>query len=115
MKVIVAGSRSVTSYEAVAAAIVSSKFTITELVSGGARGVDRLGERWAVEHNVPIKQFLPDWSRGKSAGMVRNREMANYAEALVAVWDGSSRGTANMIVEAKRRGLPVAEVRWSPS
>ena len=82
--------------------------TITQVVSGTARGVDRLGERWAREHGIRVARFPADWlNHGTSAGFRRNQEMANYADALIALWDGQSRGTANMIDLARRRGLLV--------
>jgi hypothetical protein len=82
-------------------------FDITEVVSGGARGVDRLGEEFAVAHHLHVKRFLPNWKLGRGAGFIRNIEMAEYADALIAIWDGVSRGTAQMIREAKKRGLRV--------
>lgn len=98
MKVIVAGSRDGFVAKNVFEAIEESKFIITELVSGGARGVDRDGEYYAKLNNIPIKQFLPDWDKyGKGAGFRRNTEMAEYADALIAVWDGKSNGTKHMI------------------
>lgn len=98
MKVIVAGSREITDYKTVKKAILESDFNITEIVSGGARGVDSLGEYFARQFKLNVKQFIPDWNRvGKSAGFRRNEDMANYADALIAVWDGKSRGTAHMI------------------
>lgn len=108
MKVIIAGSRSITSYEAVRKAIAASSFEITEVVSGGARGVDRLGERWADENDIPITQFIPDWNIGKQAGYLRNIEMADYADALIAVYDGASKGTQHMIDIATRKNLKVS-------
>lgn len=81
--------------------------SVEEVVSGGAKGADACGEEWAKRHKIPIKRFPADWSKGRSAGPIRNREMAAYADALVAVWDGKSPGTANMILEAHRRGLDV--------
>lgn len=98
MKTIIAGSRDVIDYEIVKKAIENSGFKITQIVSGGARGVDRLGERYAKENNIPVKQFLPDWDKfGKRAGFMRNTEMANYSDACIAIWDGESRGTKHMI------------------
>jgi len=116
MKVIIAGSRIITDYATVERAIKVSGFPITELVSGGARGVDRLGERWAREHHVPIKQFLPDWDRHGSrgpfhAGIMRNRAMAAYVGkggGLIAVWDGTSPGTKHMVMEARALQLKVS-------
>lgn len=82
-------------------------FKITEVVSGGAEGVDQLGKDWAYKNGIPSKQFNAHWSEnGRAAGPMRNREMAAYADALIAVWDGESRGTKNMIEEMKRLGKP---------
>lgn len=64
-----------------------------EIVSGGAKGVDSFAEAWALLHLVPVKIFKPDWSKGKSAGAVRNREIVDYCDELIAFWDGSSKGT----------------------
>lgn len=108
MKVIIAGSRSVWKFSDVAQAIRNSTFKITEVVSGNARGVDRLGEHWAHIHEVPLKIFPADWEKhGKGAGFIRNRQMAEYADALIAIWDGKSPGTANMIRLASEKGLRV--------
>jgi hypothetical protein len=84
---------------------------ITEVVSGTARGADRTGEQWASENNVPVKRFPADWDKhGKRAGYLRNADMAEYAEALVAFWDGQSRGTKHMIDLAEKAGLRVSVV-----
>lgn len=112
MKVIVAGSRHIDDYELVRRAIQESRFDISEIVSGGARGVDQLGERYANEVGVPVKRFEADWSQhGKAAGPLRNAEMAQYADALVLVWDGKSKGSANMRQQALARGLQVFEYK----
>lgn len=117
MKVIIAGSRGIgitdtgkqsRDFSIIKEVVEKSKFEITELVSGGARGVDTLGEYYANANDIPIKQFLPDWEKKKAAaGMIRNAEMAKYADALIAIWDGESRGTKNMIEVAERKGLKV--------
>lgn len=71
---------------------------ITEVVSGGARGIDQAGEWWAATKGIPVKVFCADWAvLGKGAGMHRNVEMAKYADCLVAIWDGKSSGTKHMI------------------
>jgi hypothetical protein len=107
MRVIIAGSRSVVSFPIVESACLRSGFAITEVVSGGASGVDTLGERFARERGIPVRRFPADWSRfGRSAGPRRNREMAEYGEALVLVWDGQSRGSASMLAYARERRLP---------
>ncbi len=79
-----------------------------EIVSGAYKGADLLGERYAAERNHQIKQFPADWRRyGKSAGLKRNAEMANYADMLIAFWDGESKGTKHMIELATQAGLKV--------
>ena len=108
MKTIIAGSREGISYDDVLKAIESCPWEITEVVSGKARGVDTMGEQWAKENNIPIKEFPADWKKlGRSAGYRRNEQMGDYAEALIAVWDGSSRGTKHMIDIANEKGLKV--------
>ena len=106
MKTIIAGSRDINDFQVVDHAINSSGFIITEVVSGTARGVDKEGEGWASLNNVPIKRFPADWKQfGRGAGHKRNAAMAEYADALIAIWDGASPGTRNMINEAAKRGL----------
>lgn len=116
MKVIIAGSRSVTSPKEIARAVADASLIlgidVTEVVSGMARGVDTLGERWAAANRIPVKFFPARWrSPGgdydPAAGFKRNELMAQYADALIAVWDGESRGTADMIRRAESRGLRV--------
>lgn len=103
MKTIIAGSRTVHSQRLIDQAMEESGFEVTEVVSGGARGADHLGEMWAVRHKIPIKRFPANWDRyGRGAGMIRNTEMVKYADALVAVWDGSSRGTNDVIIKARK-------------
>ena len=100
MKTIIAGSRGITDIQHIRDAVAGFDGEISEVVSGTARGVDRLGEQWAQEQSVPVARFPADWNQhGKKAGYLRNREMAAYADALIAVWDGVSRGTKNMIEE----------------
>ncbi len=111
MKTIIAGSRSITNYPLIETGMNEVPWTITEVVSGTASGVDTLGERWGREHAIPIRQFPADWKTyGKRAGFLRNQQMAMYADALVAFHDGKSRGTANMIALAKTFGLKVHTV-----
>lgn len=107
MKVVVAGSRNILDYASVARAIEASKFQITEVVSGTANGVDRLDERWARANGVDIKEMPANWAQhGKTAGPIRNRQMAEYCDAAVIVWDGKSRGALNMIQQMKKTGKP---------
>jgi hypothetical protein len=108
MRVIVAGSRKINDIETVFGAIKESGFNVTTVISGGARGVDSIGEHYGIHNNIPVDRFIPDWrGLGKSAGYIRNVQMADNADALVAVWDGVSNGTAHMIKAAASRGLKV--------
>lgn len=87
------------------------------IISGTARGVDTLGEHFAYDYGIDIRRFPAKWDElGKSAGIIRNCEMANYAGqatgVLFAFWDGKSRGTKHMITVAKKRGLEVHVVEY---
>lgn len=80
----------------------------TEIVSGTARGADRLGENFAKINSYDLKLFPANWnSLGKKAGMIRNKQMAEYSSHLIALWDGKSKGTAHMINLAKEEGLEI--------
>lgn len=110
MKTIIAGSRWITDATVVYRAIDLAGFNITEVVSGGARGVDTIGEMWAAYWGIPIKPFPAIWrdkdgQRDLQAGLKRNSAMARYADALIAVWDGRSPGTKHMIDQANYYGL----------
>lgn len=108
MRVIIAGSRNVTDYGLLLTAISKSGFEIHEVVSGACRGVDKMGEKFAETHSLPCKKFPADWNQYKnSAGPIRNKQMAEYADGLIAIWDGESLGTKNMIDEAKMKNLKV--------
>lgn len=110
-KVIIAGSRGFDDYELLksyAGMKLSKIFESVEIVSGGARGADALGERYAREMGFSLKVFPTEWDKyGKSAGYRRNAQMADYADALIAFWDGESPGTKNMIQLAREKGLRV--------
>jgi len=111
MKLIIAGSRGinniVTLYCALEIFELSSEM-IDEIVSGMARGADRLGEEFAKTHGIPVKQFLARWTEfGKSAGYKRNAEMAEYGTHLLALWDGESKGTSHMVNLMRKKEKPV--------
>ncbi len=110
MKTIVAGTRSFNDYSLMTSVISQLDWEITEVVSGHASGADRLGEKWAKEHSVPCKVFPADWKLGKSAGYLRNREMGEYAQALVLFWDGYSKGSKHMLNIAKDLDLKIKVV-----
>ena len=101
MKVAVIGSRTFNDYELLRQTL--SKLEITLVVSGGAKGADSLGEEYANANNIPTKIFLPDWDKyGKSAGMLRNSDIINEVEIVVAFWDGESKGCKDAIAKANK-------------
>ena len=111
MKVIIAGDRHLEDFNLLMDAIKHNEFEITEVVSGCAKGVDKMGEMWANMHKIPIKRFPAKWERyGKAAGPLRNEQMANYADGLLAIYDpNESKGTKDMIKAAKRHKLKIDE------
>jgi hypothetical protein len=111
MKIIIAGSRTFTDYKKLSE--VCDQFlqdqTDIEIVSGAYyKGADKLGEQYAKERGYKITQFPADWKKfGRAAGPKRNEQMANYADALIAFWDGKSKGTKHMVEFAISRDLNV--------
>jgi len=99
LRTIIAGSRDITDYKYVSDIIKSVNLGwITVVISGGAKGVDSLGIKYAKDNRLPFEIFLPDWDKfGKKAGIIRNCEMGSVADALIAIWNGKSRGTKHMI------------------
>jgi hypothetical protein len=112
MKVIIAGSRNFNDYNLLKTSCdnLLTQFTNIEIVSGTARGADKLGERYAREKGYDIKEFPANWNLGKSAGYIRNDEMAQYSDMLIAFWDGTSKGTKHMIDLANKRSLKVVVI-----
>jgi hypothetical protein len=111
MKVAVIGSRSFNDYERLKDTL--SKIDVSLLVSGGANGADKLGEQYANENNIPTKIFLPDWEKhGKAAGFLRNTDIINEADLVVAFWDQQSNGTRDSIQKAEKQGKKVMIVTF---
>jgi len=108
MKVIIAGSRSIDSLDHIEKAVVRSKFIVDEIVSGTARGADRYGEIYARLHDIYLTRMPANWNlHGKSAGYKRNVEMAEYADAVIVIWDGVSKGSKHMMNIAEARSMPL--------
>ena len=78
-----------------------------EIVSGGAVGVDSAAAKFAKEQGLKLTEFLPQYEKyGRAAPIIRNREIVDYAEKVVAFWDGRSRGTLSVIEYAQKTGKP---------
>ncbi len=115
MKIIIAGSRDIYSTALVRLGIRESGFQVTEIVSGAARGIDQAAIDVAAIDGISLSIWPADWDKfGKAAGNLRNGEMADYGDGLIAVWDGESRGTGNMIAHMSARGKPSHVVRTVP-
>lgn len=113
MRIIVAGGRDFNDYELLCRKLdfFLSRTENPVIICGEARGADSLGKRYALERGIPVLSFPADWDRyGKSAGFRRNKQMAENADALVAFWDGRSKGTANMI--ELMAGRPVRIIKY---
>jgi len=118
-RVIIAGGRSFGDYQLLkehCLAVLQDKLQTHHviIISGHARGADTLGERFAKEVGLDCELHPAQWREfGRGAGLIRNAEMAKRADALIAFWDGKSRGTGHMISFAKRRGLNVSIVDFT--
>lgn len=113
MKVAIVGSRSITNMDHLNTALAHFNLIVTEVVSGGAIGVDTLAYRWAKTHSRPIHIFFPDWGKyGKRAGNERNRLIVAYADEILAIWDGGSPGTHSSIILAGYMNKPCYV--WKP-
>ena len=113
MKIVVAGCRTYENYEEAKLFLdeclkeYKEKTTLIFL-SGGCKGADRLGERYANEMNYEIVKYPALWQKyGKGAGVIRNQEMAKDCDLVIVFWDGKSRGTASMIALAEKHNKPV--------
>ena len=114
-RVIIAGTRSFSDYKLLCEKCdyYFSRKRPDAIVCGEARGADLLGRRYAEEHGIEVMSYPADWETfGRRAGYVRNLEMARNAEALIAFWDGKSKGTENMILAASEFGLQTRVVRY---
>jgi len=117
LKVIIAGGRDFKEYQLLCDTCdkVLKNQQLVQIVSGGAKGADALGEKYAEANGYNVKKFSADWDNlGKKAGPIRNAAMSDYADCLIAFWDGESKGTKHMIDFAKTDGLKVRVVKYKP-
>jgi hypothetical protein len=118
MKIIIAGGRNFNDYDYLVAScdsVISSielkEGETIEIVCGLAAGADKMGEAYAESRGYPVKYFPAQWHFfGNSAGYKRNVQMAEYADGLIAFWDGESRGTMHMINIAKEHNIESIKV-----
>ena len=104
MKIAIIGSRNITSLDL-------SEYVpenVTEIVSGGAKGVDTLAKEYALKQKLKLTEFLPEYSKyGKAAPLKRNITIIEHADLVLAFWDGKSKGTKFVIDECAKRSIPV--------
>src|SRR5262245_24979604 len=119
LKIIVAGSRSFSDYSLLEHWLCRLTANIQKpliVVSGGAKGADKLGEKWAWEKGprpITVMHFFPDWEKyGRSAGVRRNQEMVDFADRAVIFWDGKSPGTADLLRRARSKGMKLKAIRF---
>ena len=116
MKLVIAGSRGFTDYQLLREMtdyLLTETLEDIEIVSGGARGADVLGEKYAKERGYTIKSFPANWDlHGKAAGYIRNEEMAQYGNYVLLFWDGESKGTQHMAKLAEKHGCKVYLVNY---
>ncbi len=108
MRVIIAGTRDFNDYALLAARcdFYLSEVKVDAILCGECKGADLLGKKYAEERGIPVESYPADWKRyGRAAGQKRNKQMADNADALIAFWDGKSKGTKGMIGYMK--GKPV--------
>jgi len=112
-RIVVAGSRNYENYDEAKEYIRSclsqqDDGDVLIFVSGGCKGADMLGERYAKEFGYPIERYPAQWEQfGKAAGVKRNKKMAEISDFVICFWDGESRGTKSLIVCAEKLGKPV--------
>ena len=113
MKLAIIGSRGFDDYELVKSVLSDYVNKVTMVVSGGAKGADSLGEKWANENNIQTLIFKPDWKKyGKKAGHLRNTDIIQNCDMCVAFWDGVSTGTNDSIKKAKKFGKEVKIINY---
>lgn len=109
MKLAIVGSRTFNDYKKLRE--VTSTFfrfqDIEAIISGGASGADSLGEKFAEDLGLPLRRHLPDWNKnGKSAGFLRNQNIVDDCDVVLALWDGHSKGTEDTIAKARLARKP---------
>lgn len=119
VKIIIAGGRDFSDYDRLHESVM---FFLSEqninlldvtVFSGGAKGADKLGERFAKEHHLKIVKYPADWDKfGKKAGFIRNGEMIKDADMLIAFWDGKSKGTKDIIERARHHFMTLMHAKY---
>lgn len=113
MRLGIVGSRGFDNENLLTKTLLPYIFNITVVISGGAYGADKMGEAWAISHGIDTMIFLPDWNKhGKRAGFIRNEDIINNSDFVIAFWDGQSRGTQHSISLCEKYKKPYLIVKY---
>lgn len=112
MRLAVIGSREFSDARLMADELEQHRETTTQLVSGGARGADKMSERWARKHGIETSIYYPNHKQYRHPYHHRNRLIAENCDLLVAFWNGRSSGTRYTIDYARKIGKPVRIVKF---
>jgi len=111
MKIAIIGSRSFINIDLMTQTL--NDLDIDEIISGGAKGADTLARNYAIENRIPLKEFKPDWAQyGRGAGIIRNKQIIDSADYILAFWDGQSKGTQSSINYAKKNDKPIKVITF---
>ena len=113
MKLAIIGSRSFSNKTLLESILEKYTDKVKMVVSGGAKGADSLGELWAINNNIPVKIFKPEWNKyGKKAGPIRNELIVKECDECIAFWDESSSGTKHSISICKKLNKKITIIRY---
>lgn len=116
IKLAVIGSRSFNNFRLLEKILEPYRPKISTIVSGGAKGADFWGESYAIKYGLEREIYLPDWDKyKKAAGFIRNTQIIENCDAVIAFWDGESHGTQDSITKAEKLGKPIKIIRFDPS
>lgn len=111
-KVIIAGSRGFNDWQLAYRMLNQYKDVIKEVICGDAKGADTIGAKWAEENGIRVNHFPADWQKyGAAAGYIRNKQMGDIADKLIAFWDGRSPGTKHMIEYMRELGKDIEVIK----
>ena len=116
MQLLIAGGRDFDDYELLCSVVdrYRGEHRVKRIVSGGAGGADRLGERYAKRHHLPILRIKPEWDRhGRAAGILRNQDLVDAADHVICFWDEKSKGTQDTIKKTRRANKSLEIVVYS--
>lgn len=114
MKLAIIGSRSFDDYALLCRTVAEHFPDVTTIISGGARGADRLARKFADECGLELQEYLPDWKQyGRAAGQIRNRLIIDGADVVLAFWDGTSKGTRGGFEYAKKQGKSAVTISYT--